>query len=640
MSAGKCPKFGEIVKFVPGAEAPEAEMTMTVPGAERFVAIRVDRNCPYWSAASVGSDLTTLGDLATWLLVQLKDGSFTLYVALPAATQMHFMKGGPRPGTVQVCGETGDPSLVCAPAAGLYSVKAKSPSLAIRRAASDMLRLLPAGTVRLRSKKPDPDMLQKFGWCTWNAFYNKVTLDDVRAGLSSWTKAGFMPDWMILDDGWMQTVEKDGKRFLTGFDANEKFPGGLKATVDECKNSFGLNKFFVWHAVSGYWDGVLKALPGYRFAPRETICYTPGATGGERELPPSRPDKFFEAYHAHLAACGVDGVKIDNQWSLSGLGSGAGGRAKLFADFRSAMNKSTGKHFGQNFLTCMSANPEALYHCKSANLFRGSDDFFPERPEMHGRHIYQNALMGLWFGNFMWVDWDMFTTDDPSAPFHAAARAISGGPVYTADKPGVHQTAILDSLLLSGGRVPRCLAPARVADSCLFFDPRTPDAGLFKVVNSTACGAVMGLFNCKYDGKKKLRTRSSFSLADVGCRGDHAIWMHNAGKCLKVSGRSRPKLALCSGEAEVVSFAKIDENGFAVLGLKRLFNATGSVESVAAEAGRTKAEILDGGEVLAWAAARPASVKFGGKSVPFSYDAESGAVTFTIPRAGSVEIAK
>ncbi len=86
--------------------------------------------------------------------------------------------------------------------------------------------------------------------------------------------------------------------------------------------------------------------------------------------------------------------------------------------------------------------------------------------------MHANAHGGLWFGEFMQPDWDMFHSAHPRGAFHAAARAVSGGPVYVSDAPDAHDTALLNKLVLSDGRVLRAdVARAAEHPTALFADP-------------------------------------------------------------------------------------------------------------------------------------------------------------------------
>ena len=108
----------------------------------------------------------------------------------------------------------------------------------------------------------------------------------------------------------------------------------------------------------------------------------------------------------------------------------------------------------------MSNSTNAVYHLRSANVWRSSQDFFPEQPLTHGPHVFDNALNSLWVQTFAVPDWDMFQTTHSAAHFHAAARAISGGPVYVSDKPEGHDFELLGKLMLSDGTVLRSRQPA------------------------------------------------------------------------------------------------------------------------------------------------------------------------------------
>ena len=60
-------------------------------------------------------------------------------------------------------------------------------------------------------------------------------------------------------------------------------------------------------------------------------------------------------------------------------------------------------------------------------------------------------------GQIIRPDWDMFQSDHACAAFHAAARAICGGPVYVSDSLGSHDFDLLRRLVFSDGTMPRCL---------------------------------------------------------------------------------------------------------------------------------------------------------------------------------------
>ena len=128
---------------------------------------------------------------------------------------------------------------------------------------------------------------------------------------------------------------------------------------------------------------------------------------------------------------------------------------------------------------------------------RTSDDFFPQRPESHGLHLVANATAGLWFGEFMQPDWDMFQSAHERGAFHAAARAVSGGPVYVSDRVGVHDFELLRKLVLSDGSVLRADLPGRPTRDCLYADPSVEPV-LLKIFNLNRDCGIVGVFNARH----------------------------------------------------------------------------------------------------------------------------------------------
>jgi hypothetical protein len=49
-----------------------------------------------------------------------------------------------------------------------------------------------------------------------------------------------------------------------------------------------------------------------------------------------------------------------------------------------------------------------LYSALTQTVTRTSTDFWPNKPESHGLHLYCNAQVSLWLASFVLPDWDMF----------------------------------------------------------------------------------------------------------------------------------------------------------------------------------------------------------------------------------------
>ena len=86
-------------------------------------------------------------------------------------------------------------------------------------------------------------------------------------------------------------------------------------------------------------------------------------------------------------------------------------------------------------------------------------------------------------GNFIHPDWDMFQSTHPCAAFHAASRAISGGPIYVSDTVGKHNFDLLKTLVLPDGSILRCEYYALPTKDCLFEDPLHDGKTMLKIWN-------------------------------------------------------------------------------------------------------------------------------------------------------------
>lgn len=87
-----------------------------------------------------------------------------------------------------------------------------------------------------------PVMINKLGYCTWNAFGQDLSMDKLMSCLEENIPIGYL----LLDDGWQCISEQ---RQLNGFDAmKERFPKGLKQSIETLKSKFPAIEYIgVWH---------------------------------------------------------------------------------------------------------------------------------------------------------------------------------------------------------------------------------------------------------------------------------------------------------------------------------------------------------------------------------------------------------
>ena len=583
-----------------------------------------------------------------FLLTEQNDGSCVLCAPLVDGAFRMALQGG-EDGLVLVA-ESADPAVVTDRVTGLFVAAGNDPYALLEAAAKSVAAWM--GTGRLRREKAVPAFADQFGWCTWDAFYGEVSQARVREGLESFRDLGVTPKYLILDDGW-QSVQTapSGETRLTAFAANDKFPGDLGPTVQMSKTEFGIETFLVWHTINGYWGGVDDdALPGYEARPARRsnspgiLGHSPGMDeywgGLVGTIPPKHIARFFQDYHRHLRKQGVDGVKVDSQATLESVAGGLGGRVALMERYHEALEGAAQTHFQGRLINCMSCASEMLYGTLASTLTRTSTDFWPDDPASHGMHLYTNAQVGAWFGEFIQPDWDMFQSGHRMGAFHAAGRAVSGGPVYVSDKPGLHDLGLLRKLVLPDGSLLRADLPGRPTPDCLFHDPTREDC-LLKIFTRNREAGLVGVFNARFAGGETLPPLSgTLSPSDVpGLTGSRfAVFAQSSGEVRALALHETWALSLPPLTAEVFTVVPLSESGIAPIGLADKFNSFGAVTAHGPRDGAYEITLRGGGPLVVWCESEPKSVQQEGEMLPFTYDRAAHLLTVPVPRAGIVGI--
>lgn len=327
-------------------------------------------------------------------------------------------------------------------------------------------------------------------------------------------------------------------RRLVDIRANAKFHGpeatpeavhsgkreDLASVVAHLRNNLDVDYIYCWHGLSAYWSGVCPDSPAMRkYRPRLVYARPPRSL---REIEPSMlwnpsvlgglgavydPAPLFHDMHAYLAAAGVTGVKVDCQAGVGMVGSVTGGGAAVAARYHAALEASVAEHFPENdAINCMCHSTENIYRWKDTAVARASDDFFPTDTASHMPHVAACAFNGLFISALALPDFDMFQSRHVVASLHAAARAVSGGPVYVSDAPGHHNFEILHQLVLPDGGVLRALLPGRPTRDCLFVDVLRDGKSLLKIWNMNAHTGVVGIFNLQGSSWDRNRRRFAF----------------------------------------------------------------------------------------------------------------------------------
>ncbi|KAL0441020.1 UNVERIFIED_CONTAM: Galactinol--sucrose galactosyltransferase [Sesamum radiatum] len=560
------------------------------------------------------------------------------------------------------------------------------------------------GTFRLLEEKCPPEIVDKFGWCTWDAFYLKVHPQGVWDGVKGLTEGGCPPGLVLIDDGWQSICHDDdpitdqegmnmtsaGEQMpcrLIKFEENHKFRNyscpkipshkGMGAFVSDLKNEFkSVKHVYVWHALCGYWGGVrpnVPQMPECRVI-RPTLSPGLGMTmedlavdkivnNGVGLVPPEKAQELFEGLHSHLKSAGIDGVKVDVIHLLEMLSEDYGGRVELARAYYKALTASVRKHFqGNGVIASMEhCNDFMFLGTEAIALGRVGDDFWCSDPSgdpngtfwLQGCHMVHCAYNSLWMGNFIHPDWDMFQSTHPCAEFHAASRAISGGPIYVSDSVGKHDFELLKRLVLPDGTVLRCQHYALPTRDCLFEDPLHDGKTMLKIWNLNKLTGVLGAFNCQGGGwcpsarRNKSAPQFSVNVTCLVCPNDiewtnyndknlkiplkgihlYAVYKYKQRKLSLLKASETLEISLPPFEYELFTVSPVNvltrkTAQFAPIGLVNMLNSGGSIESLEYDSNGSlvRVRVRGAGEMRTFASREPLSCMIDGVITGFDYD--------------------
>ncbi|WZY75223.1 hypothetical protein YC2023_021607 [Brassica napus] len=578
----------------------------------------------WWMAQRMGELGRDIPLETQFLLVESNDGShletnqklYTVFLPLIEGSFRSCLQGNVND-DVELCLESGDGDTKTSSFThSLYIHAGTDPFKTITDAVHTVK--LHLKSFRQRHEKKLPGIVDFFGWCTWDAFYQEVTQEGVEAGLQSLTSGDTPPKFVIIDDGWqtvandVNPVEEDKPVFrLTGVKENVKFKNkdeGIKNIVDIAKEKYGLKYVYVWHAITGYWGGVR---PGEEYG--SSMKYPVVSKGVVENEPTWKTDamavqglglvnpknvyRFYNELHSYLADAGVDGVKVDVQCILETLGGGLGGRVELTRQYHQALDSSVAKNFPDNgCIACMSHNTDALY----------------------------------------------------------------------CDAPGKHNFDLLRKLVLPDGSILRARLPGRPTQDCLFADPARDGVSLLKIWNMNKYTGVLGVYNCQGAAWSSTERKNIFHQTQTDCitgsirgrdvhliseastdpkawNGDCAVYSQSRGELSVMPYNVSLPISLKIREHEIFTVSPIShlatDGGvsFAPLGLVNMYNSGGAIEGLKYDAEKMKVvmEVKGCGKFGAYSSVKPKRCVVESNEVAFEYDASSGLVTFELDKMPS-----
>lgn len=586
-----------------------------VISAERFMSCF--RQSAFFMHAECGSDLSTLKKETLCLLIKKTDNKYLLMLPIFDDFSSSFLQYGED--GLEVVSVTGCDDITVDTTTALYVAIGENPYELMQNAAISLKDRFK--TFKLREEKTRPDMLNKLGWCTWNAFYFDVNEKDLLSGFGEFKENGVKLGYALIDDGWLSTTDTMpiGSRVLTSFEENrEKFPSGFKSITEGAKNEYGINSIMVWHAVMGYWAGCGIEDLGIKddVSMKYSSALQSGADDMNRQFfhHPVKPEKaleFYDSFHKYLSSNGIKGVKIDTQYVIEGTANKAGGRVKAMDTYHNALETSVHNNFHDNCLNCMSCSVDMLYRMKHTNMLRASDDYSPAH-ENSFSIITNCAYNTFWMHPIAFPDWDMFWSNNDYSFINAVSRVAGGSPVYVSDKLGDHGYDLLKLLYVNDGEVLRPEEPGRPTLDCLMYNP-VSDNTVLKVFNKNKTAYIIGAMNFK---KNELEFLLSPADVDGALDTDYIVFGFKNREIIRLSKNESVNMILSGEDADLYTISPI-VNGAAVIGLENKLNPSAAVTEFDFADGAIKASVLSGGEYKFWCEKTVDSVIINGKSVSF-----------------------
>ncbi|CAA2959611.1 stachyose synthase [Olea europaea subsp. europaea] len=190
----------------------------------------------WWSTQWVGNSGSDLQMETQWILFDVPETKS--YVVIIPIIEGKF-RSAFHPGTeghVMICAESGSTQVKSSFFDAIAYVHVSENPYNLMKEAYSAVRVH-LDTFKLLEEKSVPSLVNKFGWCTWDAFYLTVEPTGIWHGVKEFSDGGLSPRFLIIDDGW-QSINLDGQN--PNEDAKNLVLGGTQMTArlhrfDECE---------------------------------------------------------------------------------------------------------------------------------------------------------------------------------------------------------------------------------------------------------------------------------------------------------------------------------------------------------------------------------------------------------------------
>ncbi|KAL2507561.1 putative galactinol--sucrose galactosyltransferase 4 [Forsythia ovata] len=190
----------------------------------------------WWSTQWVGNSGSDFQMETQWAMISVPE--IRSYVVIIPITEGKF-RSALQPGLnghAMICAESGSTKVKASSFDAIAYIHVSENPYTLMKEAYSAVRVH-LNSFKLIEEKSPPPLVNKFGWCTWDAFYLTVEPAGIWHGVKEFADGGISPRFLIIDDGW-QSINIDGQD--PHEDAKNLVLGGTQMTArlhsfEECE---------------------------------------------------------------------------------------------------------------------------------------------------------------------------------------------------------------------------------------------------------------------------------------------------------------------------------------------------------------------------------------------------------------------
>lgn len=208
-------------------ESPSDLLTNSLGRFENREFLSIFRFKMWWSTAWIGRSGSDLQAETQWVMLKIPE--IDSYVAIIPIIEESFraaLNPGEK-GNVLITAESGSTQVKESSFNSIAYIHICDSPYNLMKESFGALRVH-MNTFKLLEEKKLPNIVDKFGWCTWDACYLTVDPATIWTGVKEFEDGGVCPKFIIIDDGW-QSISFDGDE--PGKDVENLVLGGEQMTA-------------------------------------------------------------------------------------------------------------------------------------------------------------------------------------------------------------------------------------------------------------------------------------------------------------------------------------------------------------------------------------------------------------------------